>query len=47
MGEVTKIEWCDHTWSPWRVDGETRVVASEEMWRQPLRWDKAAAKGGA
>ncbi len=17
MGEVTKIEWCDHTWNPW------------------------------
>ena len=17
MGDTTKIEWCDHTWSPW------------------------------
>ena len=23
MGEQTKIEWCDHSWSPWR--GCTKV----------------------
>lgn len=71
MGKNTKIEWCDHTWNPWRGcskvsagcancyaetlshrnpavlgvwgDDGTRVVASESMWRQPLRWNAQAA----
>lgn len=29
----------------WGVNGR-RVVASEAMWRQPLKWDKDAAKSG-
>lgn len=29
----------------WGPNG-TRVVASENYWRQPLKWDKAAAKAG-
>lgn len=74
MGEDTKIQWCHHTFNPWRgctkvsagcahcyaetlskrnpgvlgVWGEsgTRVVASESMWRQPLKWDKEAKAAG-
>lgn len=70
MAENTKIQWCDHTFNPWRgctkvsagcancyaesmsainpktlgVWGPqgTRVVASESMWREPLKWNKAA-----
>jgi len=38
---VTKIEWCDFTFNPWGSNG-TRVVASEAMWREPVKWDKAA-----
>lgn len=74
MGETTKIQWCDHTFNPWRgctkvhtgcancyaetnakrntemfgVWGErgTRVVASESMWRQPLKWNREAEAAG-
>ena len=73
MGRETKIEWCHHTFSPWRgcarvspgcanCYAETmakrtgrhgtwgpageRVVSSDAYWRQPLRWDRAAAKAG-
>lgn len=74
MGEMTKIEWCDHTFNPWRGcskvsagcancyaerqsrrnpatlgvwgDGGTRVVASEAMWRQPVRWNREAETAG-
>ena len=70
----TNIEWCDHTWNPWRgcskvsagckncyadtlsnrnpgtlgVWGKngTRVVASESMWKQPLKWNAEAAAQG-
>lgn len=70
MAESTKIEWCDHTFSPWRGctkvasgctncfaaafskrnpgtlgvwgDAGSRVVASEAMWRQPVKWNKTA-----
>ena len=70
MGEITKIQWCDHTFNPWRgcvkvaagcancyaekqskrnpnvlgvwgADG-TRVVASEQMWGEPKKWNKTA-----
>lgn len=74
MGTNSKIEWCDHTFNPWRGcvkvaagcancyadsqakrnpgtlgiwgDNGTRVVASESMWREPLKWDAAAKKAG-
>lgn len=74
MGETTKIEWCDHTFNPWRGctkiaagcehcyaatfaahnpgtlgewgDRGTRVVASESMWSQPLKWNAAAERDG-
>lgn len=74
MGAETKIEWCDHTFNPWRGcskvhtgctncyaeknakrnprifgewgDNGTRVVASEAMWREPLKWDRDAAAAG-
>lgn len=74
MATETKIEWCHHTFNPWRGctkvsagcthcyaetmskrnpktlgvwgDSGTRVVASEAMWREPLKWDKAAVKAG-
>lgn len=74
MGTATKIEWCDHTFNPWRgctkvaagcancyADAQakrnpsvlgiwgangTRVVASEAMWKEPLKWNRAAAAEG-
>lgn len=70
MGLITKIQWCDHTFNPWRGctkvaagcancyaeklsrrnpnvlgiwgDHGTRVVASEAMWREPLKWNRSA-----
>jgi len=39
MAENSKIEWADHRFSPWNG---TRVVASESMWREPLKWDRIA-----
>ncbi len=70
MAENSKIEWCRHTFNPWRgctkVSEEcdicyaetlskrnpgtlgiwgkygTRVVASESMWKQPLKWNAIA-----
>jgi protein gp37 len=72
MGENSNIEWCDHTFNPWRGctkvspgcahcyaetlshrnpavlgewgPGKPRVLASDEMWRQPLKWNAAAAR---
>lgn len=73
MGAETKIQWCDHTFNPWRGctkvspgcahcyaetmskrnpavlgvwgnDG-TRVVAADSYWREPLKWNQAAAHG--
>lgn len=69
MSENTKIEWCDHSWSPWRGctkvsagcancyaetlskrnpavlgqwgKGKPRVLAKN--WRDPVKWDRAAA----
>jgi protein gp37 len=74
MAENSKIEWCSHTFNPWRgctkvspgctncyaetMSGRnhgtlgtwgpkgTRVFAAESYWRQPLKWDKAAAAAG-
>jgi len=76
MGENSSIEWCRHSWNPWRGCVEvspgcafcyarewakrnpavfgtwgqkgigTRVVASETMWKNPVKWDKEAAKAG-
>lgn len=74
MAENSKIEWCHHTFNPWRgctkvSDGckhcyaetlsgrnpgtlgvwgpsGTRVVASEAMWREPLKWNRAAQEAG-
>ena len=68
MAENSNIEWCDHTFNPWRGctkvsagcahcyaetlskrnpkllgewgKGGPRVLASDEMWRQPLKWNK-------
>jgi protein gp37 len=40
VGADTKIEWCHHTFRG------TRVVASEAAWREPLKWDRAAAAAG-
>lgn len=74
MGAKTAIEWCDHTFNPWRGctkvspgcancyaekmskrnprvlgvwgDNGTRVVASDAMWREPLKWNAAAQRDG-
>jgi len=74
MAENSKIEWCHHTFNPWRgctkvsagcdhcyaerdskrfpairgVWGKygTRVIASEAMWREPVKWNKKAAELG-
>lgn len=31
-----------HKFRPWRIVGETRVVASEGTWRKPLKWNREA-----
>lgn len=74
MGENSKIEWCDHTFNPWRGctkvsagcancyaetmskrfpdrlgiwgDNGTRIIASESMWHEPVKWNKNAAREG-
>jgi protein gp37 len=77
MGQVTKIEWCDHTFNPWRgcakvsagcknCYAETspparvarakgietwgpeneRVHASDAMWLEPEKWNRAAESDG-
>lgn len=74
MGEVTKIQWCDHTFNPWRgctkvaegckhcyADAQskrnpgtlgvwgpngTRVMAAENSWREPRKWNQAAERDG-
>lgn len=74
MAANSRIEWCDHTFNPWRGctkvsagcancyaetmskrnpkalgvwgDGGTRVVASDAMWREPVKWNAAAEKAG-
>jgi protein gp37 len=70
MAENSKIEWCDHTFNPWRGctkvspgcancyaetlskrnptvlgewgKGKPRVLASDAMWGEPLKWAKLA-----
>ena len=44
MATITKIQWTDHTFHPWR--GCTRVIASEAYWRQPIAWNRQADKEG-
>lgn len=72
MAENSNIEWCDHTFNPWRGctkvsagcahcyaetlskrnpkllgewgKGKPRVLASDEMWRQPLKWNSRAGR---
>ena len=74
MSEVTKIEWCDHTFNPWRGctkvaagcancyaeslskrnpgtlgtwgDHGTRVLASENYWLEPIKWNREAERTG-
>lgn len=74
MGQNTNIEWCDHTFNPWRgctkvsngckncyaeklslrnpaILGEwgpngKRVIASENYWKEPIKWDQDAKKEG-
>lgn len=74
MAANSRIEWCDHTFNPWRGctkvsagcancyaetmskrnprvlgiwgDSGTRVIASDAMWREPLRWNAAAERDG-
>lgn len=74
MAENSKIEWCHHTFNPWRGctkvspgcancyaetmshrnpktlgmwgPNGTRVVASEAMWREPLKWNRKAKEAG-
>lgn len=68
MAENSKIEWCHHTFNPWRGctkisegcehcyaetlslrnpkvlgqwgKGKPRVLASEAMWKEPLKWNR-------
>ena len=44
MGEQTKIEWCDHTWNPWR--GCTKVSAGcDHCYAETLAKRNPAALG--
>ncbi len=40
MGADTKIEWCDHTFNPWRERD------SEVAWRVPMKWNRDAERTG-
>ena len=69
MAENSKIEWCHHTFNPWRgcraisdacancyakvlVEGRlqqdfgVRTRAAASTWKQPLAWNRKAAKEG-
>ena len=35
---------ANYKFSPWRVQGDRRVVASEATWKKPLKWDREAAE---
>lgn len=71
MAENTNIEWCHHTFNPWRGctkvspgcancyadqlstrnpttlgiwgPNGTRIVASQSMWHQPVKWNEEAS----
>lgn len=42
MGKDTRVEWATHEFSPWQANGQTRVVAPEGIWKEPLQWDRNA-----
>lgn len=42
MGKDTEISLADHKFNPWRIVGESRVVAAESAWKEPLKWDREA-----
>lgn len=42
MGSNTKIEWATHTFNPWREKDDTRIMAAESAWKEPLKWDREA-----
>lgn len=44
MVSQSEIGCCDLTFSPWRglPQGDTRIVASEAMWREPVKRNRAA-----
>lgn len=73
MGELTKINWCHHTFNPWegcaKVSAECtfcyamvrnvrfhggahwgktadRRISADSNWKNPPKWDRAAAKAG-
>lgn len=35
---------ADYVFNPWREREGNRIVASESMWKQPLKWDREAAR---
>ena len=45
MGRSTSIPWCDHIFNPWGAEDPPRRT-SEANWKQPLKWDRAAAEAG-
>lgn len=43
MSANSKIEWTDHTFTPWKV--APRKLTSDANWRLPMRWNKTAICG--
>ena len=39
-------EVYQHTFTPWTVDGDARVLADEKQWREPVEWNVESALGG-
>jgi protein gp37 len=40
------IEWCHHTFNPWRGKPETYLRTSEKYWKEPLKWNRRCEKLG-
>lgn len=42
---MSKPNYANHTFAPWRVVGDKRVVAPESTWKKPLSWGREAKAG--
>jgi protein gp37 len=43
---ATSSPLAHHTFSPWTVDGDRRIVAAKREWQEPLTWNREAEASG-
>jgi len=39
---MTNPTYASHIFRPWRGTGDTRIVANERAWKEPLKWEREA-----